>query len=102
MSPVEKKTILEVHLQPGAKSNGIAGLRHGVLQVRVTAPPHKGQANRELLALMAQALAVPKNELALIRGYASRHKLIAIKGLSPEELKGRLAQALPGKELCQR
>ena len=102
MSIVEKKTTIQVHLQPGAKSNEIVGLRSGTLNVRVTALPHKGQANRALLTFLAQVLAVPKNDLDIVRGYASRHKVIAIQGLSPEELKERLAQAFSRKELCQR
>jgi len=96
---VEKKTSIEVHLQPGAKSNQIVGFRDSALNVKVTAPPHKGQANRALLTLLAHALAVSKNDLDIVRGYASRHKVIAIQGLSPEELKERLAQALSRKEL---
>ena len=102
MSIAEKKTTIEVHLQPGAKSNEIVGLRDSILYIRVTALPRKGQANRVLLALLAQALAVPKNDLDLIQGYASRHKVIAIQGLSLEELRERLAQALSRKELFQR
>lgn len=102
MSIVNKKTAVEVHLQPGAKSNKIVSLRGSVLFVKVTALPRKGQANRALLALLAQTLAVPKSDLDLIRGYASRHKIIAIQGLNPEELEERLAQALSRKEPFQR
>jgi uncharacterized protein (TIGR00251 family) len=78
-------------LQPGAKSDGIVGFRDGILYVRVTALPHKGQANQVLLALMAQALGVSKSDLAITRGHTSRNKVLVIKGLSPEELKERLA-----------
>lgn len=102
MSIAEKKTTVEVHLQPSAKSNEIAGLRDSILYVRVTALARKGQANRVLLVLLAQVLAVPKNDLDLVQGYASRHKVIAIQGLGPEDLKERLAQALSRKELFQR
>ena len=90
----QKKTTVEVHLQPGAKSNEIAGFRDGVLHARVTAPPRKGQANQALLALMAQALGVSRDDLAIIRGYASRRKVLAIQGLDSGELKGRLAQQM--------
>ena len=46
----QKKTSVEVYLQPSARSNGIVGLRDSILYVRVTAPPSKGQANQALLA----------------------------------------------------
>ena len=67
--------------------------------MKVTAPPIKGQANNALLTFMAQVLAVPKSDLSIMRGFASRHKVIAIHGLTPEALKEKLAQALPGKQL---
>ena len=95
-----KKTTIAVHLQPNAKSNEVVGFKDNTLSIRITAPPHKGQANRALLELLAQVLAVSKSNLNLVRGYTSRHKLISIEGLSSEELKDKLPQAIPRKELC--
>ena len=95
----EKETTFEVHLQPGGKSNEIVGFKEGVLYVKVVALPHKGQANRALLELMAHTLGIPKSALTIIRGQASRNKVIAIQGLTREELKGILAQGLSCKDL---
>jgi len=85
---------LKIHLQPGAKKNEVVALRDGVLWARVTAPPRKGQANAALLALIADLLAIPRDTLAITRGHLSRHKVIAIEGLSPEDLEERLGRAL--------
>jgi len=93
-SMAHKKTTVEVHLQPGAKSNEIAGFRDGVLWARVTALPRKGQANQALLALVAQALGVSRDDLAIMRGHNSRRKVLAIQGLDSGELKVRLAQGM--------
>ncbi len=98
----EKRATLEVHLHPGAKKNEVVSLRDGVLWVRVMAPPLKGQANGALLTLMAELLATPKNNIAITRGYASRHKVMTIRGLSPENLAEKLAQALSRKQPSQR
>jgi uncharacterized protein (TIGR00251 family) len=89
---MDNKTTLEIHLQPGAKRNEVAGFRDGVLYVKVTALPQKGQANRALLELMAQTLGVPKSALAVIRGYTNRNKVVGIQGLTAEELKDILAR----------
>lgn len=97
-SMAQKKTTVEVYLQPGARSSEIVGFRDSVLCVRVTAPPRKGQANQALLALMAEALGVSKSDLAIIRGYASRRKVLAVQGLDSGELKRRLARASAEKE----
>ena len=94
----DKKTTLEIHLQPDAKRNEVAGFRDRVLYVKVTALPQKGQANRALLELMAQTLGVPKSALAIIRGYTNRNKVVAIQGLTAEELKNILAQNLTCKD----
>ena len=56
---------LEIHLQPGAKRNEVAGFRDGVLYVKVTALPQKDQANRALLELLAQTLGYPRVPLLL-------------------------------------
>jgi uncharacterized protein len=94
----EKKATLEIHLQPGAKRNEVVGLRDGVLWVRVTAPALKGQANSALLTFVAQLLDVPKDAMVIARGLVSRQKVVAIRGISPENLKDKLAQALSRKQ----
>ena len=93
----EHPATLKVHLQPGARKNEVVALRDGVLWVRVTAPPRKGQANSALLKLIAELLAIPRNAIAITHGGVSRNKLIAIQGLSPESIEERLAQAFPRK-----
>lgn len=97
----DKRASVEIHLQPGAKRNEVVSLRDGVLWVRVTAPPLKGQANSALLTLVAELLATPKNSIAITRGHASRRKVITIQGLSPENLTEKLAQALSRKQPSQ-
>ena len=83
----DKKATIEIHLQPGAKRNEIVGLKEGVLYAKVAALPQKGQANRALLELMAQTLGIPKSAVDIIRGQSSRSKVIAVHGLTGEEVK---------------
>jgi len=90
----DSKATLEIHLQPGAKSNEIIGFRDGVLWVKVAAPPEKGRANGALIELMAKSLSVPKSDLTLVRGFTSRQKVIAIKGLTTEALKEKLTRGI--------
>ncbi len=93
----DKKAVIEVHLQPGAKRSEIAGFREGVLYAKVTAQPQKGQANRALVELMARTLKVPKSAINIVRGQSSRSKVIAIQGLTSEEVKDLLGRDLPLK-----
>lgn len=95
----DSKATLEIHLQPGAKSNEIIGFRDDVLWVKVTALPDKGKANSALIELLAKLLSVPKSDLALIRGFTSRQKVIAVNGLTTEALKEKLTRNMSGKQL---
>jgi uncharacterized protein (TIGR00251 family) len=94
-----KKATIGIHLQPGAKRNEIVGFKEGILYVKVTALPQKGQANRALLELMAQTLGIPKSNIEIIRGQSSRSKVISVHGLTGEEVKEILGQDLPCKDL---
>jgi len=95
----DKKVTIEILLQPGAKKNEIVGFREGVLYAKVIALPQKSQANRVLLELMAEILGVPKSALAIIRGQSSRNKVIAVQGLSQEEMEEALSRDLSCKDL---
>jgi len=80
---------LAVRLTPRAGRARLEGLRAtptgSALAVAVTAPPEDGKANAALVALLAQALGLPKSAVRLTHGDKSRNKTIAIDG-APEEL----------------
>lgn len=94
----DKKTTQEIHLQPGAKRSEIAGFRGGVLYVRVTALPQKGQANKALVELIAETLGLPKSAFEIVRGRTSRNKIVAVQGLTSQELRDMLERELPCKD----
>jgi hypothetical protein len=76
---------LAIKLQPRAARNEIVGQQGAELRVRVTAPPVDAAANEALLRLLAELLDCPRRQLELLRGHASRHKLVALRGVDPEE-----------------
>ena len=81
---------IEIRVQPRASHNIISGVRAGILRIRVTAPPVNGQANAAAIALLAQALDVPKSTICLVKGAASREKTLAVESMSQEEVDQRL------------
>ncbi len=81
---------IEIRVQPRASRNTISGMRAGILRIRVTAPPVDGQANAAAIALLAQALDVPKSSIRLVKGASSRQKTLAIESMSQEEVNQRL------------
>lgn len=86
----QMSTFLQVRVQPRAKSSSIDGFRDGILRVRVTALPVEGAANAAVVALLADALDVPKSRLTVVKGQTGRVKLIAVEGISEGEVRSRL------------
>ncbi len=84
---------LKVHVSPGARRPGIAG-RHGdAWKVRVSAPPEDGRANDAVLRLLAETLAVPRANVELVSGHASRDKLFVLQGVAQADAERLLAAA---------
>ena len=81
---------IKVRVQPRASKDEILGCRGDALRVRVTAPPEGGRANEAVIGLLAGALDVPKSRVNIIRGMASREKLVMIESLTREEVQRRL------------
>jgi hypothetical protein len=81
---------LKVRVQPKAASDQVVGYRENTLRLRVTSPPEAGKANAAVISLLAHALGIAKSRVRIVRGYASRDKLVAVESLSPEEVQQRL------------
>ncbi len=80
---------LEVQVQPRSSRNQIVGEQNGALKIKLTAPPVEGEANAALVDFMSGLLKLPRKDIRLIKGETSRHKIIEIMGLNPEELRLR-------------
>jgi uncharacterized protein (TIGR00251 family) len=62
-----------------------------VLLVKVSAPPVRGKANRELVAFLSRLLGVGKDSVNIVKGNTTRNKIVAINGLSKEAAIRRLS-----------
>ena len=78
---------LEVKVTPRASRDEIAGMRDGVLVVRVTAAPVDDAANRAVVKLIAKRAGVARGRVQIARGARGRRKRIEIEGAGPEELR---------------
>ena len=77
---------LAVKVTPNAGRNEITGFKDGVLQVKVNAAPEKGKANKELTDFLAEKLGIRKSSILIVKGQASRHKVLLIQGVSEDIL----------------
>jgi hypothetical protein len=87
---------LSVRLHPDARKNSVTGVHGGALKIALTAPPVEGKANEALIALLAEALHLPRARVSLVAGVTSRTKTIRITGKSAAEV----AAALLPIETC--
>ncbi len=81
---------IAVRLTPRAHREEIVGLRDGVLQARVTAPPLDGRANRALCRLIARQLAIAPSRVAVVQGHGARQKLVRVEGVDARTLQRAL------------
>jgi len=82
--------VLNIHVQPRATRNQLAGTQGGHLRIRCTSPPEGGKANQQCVKLLAEELGIPPSRVSIIRGRPSRFKGILLQGLTSAEVKERL------------
>lgn len=75
---------LTLHIQPGAKITGIAGLHGDALKIRLAAPPVDGKANDALIRFIADTLKLPKAAVNLKSGQTSRRKVLEVSGANTQ------------------
>lgn len=68
--------VLQIKVKPNSLQQLIAEEADGTLTVHLKSPPVDGKANKELIKLLAKKLDVPKSQIRIKSGLASRFKLI--------------------------
>jgi uncharacterized protein (TIGR00251 family) len=82
--------ILDITVIPRAGKTMIAGSRGGAILVRLAAAPVDGAANTALTTLLAGLLDIPKRQVVLLSGQASRNKRVKVVGISAAIVRQRL------------
>ena len=81
--------LLRVRVTPKSSINKVDGLHETPdgavsLQVRVTAQPEKGKANKAVIQLLAKALGLAKSDFTLVSGETARLKTLRITQAAEE------------------
>jgi hypothetical protein len=85
---------VEVTVSAGAARSELVG-RHGPgWKARIAAPPERGKANRALEELLAAALGVRRDRVAVVAGLTARRKVVEVEGLEAPEVVRRLEAAI--------
>ena len=81
--------LLRVRVTPKSSTNTIEGLHEAAdgtvsFQVRVTAQPEKGKANKAVIQTLAKALGLAKSDFTLVSGETARLKTVRINRAADE------------------
>ncbi|MBI5601594.1 MAG: DUF167 domain-containing protein [Gemmatimonadetes bacterium] len=90
VTPREAGVRFAVHVQSRAKKPGIDGTHGDALRVRVHAPPVDGAANDDVIAVIADALGVPRRAVRIAAGLSARQKLVDVDGIDASAATARL------------
>lgn len=82
--------IVPVSAQTGARRTGIVGERGGMLRIAVTAAPEKGKANRAIIAVLSEAVGVPKSAVEILTGETSPRKRFLVTGATIDQVRNAL------------
>jgi uncharacterized protein (TIGR00251 family) len=69
---------LSIRVYPRSSQARIEPAGEGEYRVRVHSAPENGKANAEVIELLAAHLGVPRSRIRIVRGAASRNKIIEI------------------------
>ena len=83
-------TVIKVKVIPRSSRTEMLGKENDIYRMKLTDPPVEGKANKAVIELLAEKLAVPKREIEIVSGKTGRLKTIRIRGLTA----GEVAQAL--------
>lgn len=86
------EVMLAVKVQSRASKNEIGEVIGNELKIKVTAPPVDSAANEAIVKLLAQTLACPRGDVRIVRGATSRHKTLAIRGMTATTIFERLGK----------
>lgn len=75
---VRNEIILKIKVKPNSKKTEIIEKTFDAWQIKVAAPPVRGQANKELVSFLAQEFHVAKANIAIIKGEKSKEKIVKI------------------------
>jgi uncharacterized protein (TIGR00251 family) len=91
LTAADNGVYIALHIQPGAKREGVTGLFGTALKIALNAPPVDGKANAALLRFLADRLGVPKKNIELCSGASSRDKRVFAAGVTVEQILDRLS-----------
>jgi|WetSurMetagenome_2_1015567.scaffolds.fasta_scaffold91049_2 uncharacterized protein len=90
LMPVNQ-TRIAIKVTPNAGRSQVVDFSNGEWRIKIGAPPDKGKANKELIIFLSKFLGLRKDNIEILTGDKSHHKIVAITGLSQDEITKKLS-----------
>ena len=90
-------TRLRLRVSAGASRSRVLGVHGGALKLSVKAPPERGKANREVLALVAEAFGLAASDVELVAGETSPDKVVRAADSSRTRRRAAVRPAAPAR-----
>ncbi|MGC8764262.1 MAG: DUF167 domain-containing protein [Brevinematia bacterium] len=85
MKKEEKSTKILLKVIPNSSETNIERV-NDELRIKVKSPPVEGKANKEIIEYLSKFFSIPKANVIIEKGIASRHKIIKLIGISKEDI----------------
>jgi len=82
--------LLTVRVTPRAGRSAVAGVRGGILLIKLAAAPVDGAANDAVVDLLSSVLDAPRRAISILSGHAAREKTIVVAGITEAGARRRL------------
>ena len=82
-----------LRVSAGARRTAVVGRYLDGWKFSVAAVPERGNANEEIVRLLADVLALPKRQIAIVTGRSARTKIVEVDGLTLAAVDAALARA---------
>jgi len=71
------ETFYELIVIPRARKTEFQ-MENNIIRIKINTAPEKGKANKKILDLLAKELKIPRNNITMVKGEFSRHKVVRI------------------------
>jgi uncharacterized protein (TIGR00251 family) len=78
--------VINIRVVPRSSKVTIEALGHDQYKIKLTSPPVEGEANEQLVRVLAAKLSIPLNQIEIVSGAKSRLKRVRISGVYRDKL----------------
>jgi len=82
----QNKAYFYITVRPKSSKSSILYNNEGKIDVKITAPPIDGKANKAVIELISSVLHLPKSTILIDKGNESKIKKIVVLNINQEEL----------------